>query len=176
MLFKFGTRCRSGGTNVGNLWGLSIEPAERILLRAVVEEPQSEPLVRIQVPFGRVDNSDADVVSLGMSPDEFKQLPPLDQPGRGSRRRSGRRRRGEEPMFRTLTTGTRVACRDGQVGTLDAVSVDSRTGDLTDLSFDIGVTTTREIVVAFEHVEEIGEEEIVLRLNRDDLQEFPSRR
>lgn len=175
MIFKFGTPCRSRGTHLGNLWGLSIEPSEKILLRAIIEEPQSEPLVRLQVPFGRVDHADADSVVLGISVDEFKQLPEFDLGGR-TRRRSGRRRRGEEPLFRTLTTSTRLACRDGEVGTIDSIGIDSRTGDLSEVSFQMGVTTTREVVIGFEHVDEIGDEVIELRLNRDDLQGFPTRR
>jgi hypothetical protein len=176
MLLKFGTPCRSRGQILGHLWGLSIEPGERLLLRLIVEEPQSEPLVRVQVPFGRLDQADADSVALGLAAEEFQSLPQFEGPGGRSRRRSGRRRRGEEPAFKTLTTSTRIACRDGQVGTLNGLGVDARTGDIVDVAFAFGVSTTRELAIGIDQVEEISEETIQLRLNMDDLAEHPSRR
>lgn len=177
MLLKFGTHCRSRGERLGTLWALSVEPSEKLLLRAIIEEPQGEPLVRRLVPFSRLDQADDEQVVVGMTRDEFQALPCHDPGGgRGGRKRSGRRRRGDEPVTRVVTARTRVACRDGEVGSLDALSVDPRTGDLTDLSFEFGHPTTRDLAVAIQHVEEVRDELISLALSMDDLADFPSRR
>ena len=177
MLLKFGTPCRSRGELLGTLWGVTVEPGERLLLRLVVEEPQAEPLVRVRVPFSRIEHADGDQVALSMTAAEVRACPHHETESlRGGRRKPGRRRRGEEPPERLLTARARVLCRDDEVGQLVALTVDSRTGDIEDLGFPFGVPITREVVVAASHVEEIRDDRVVLKISMDDLGEFPSRR
>lgn len=178
MLLKFGTPCRSRGEHLGTLWGVTVEAGERLLLRVIVEEPQATPLARVRVPFGRLEVADSDHVVLALSEQEFRALPPHE--GDGARRRapaaSGRRRRAEEAAERVLTASARVHCREGEVGMLSAVSVDSRSGDLEDISFSMGMPLTREVVIPAQHVEEIRDDRVQLSLGMNDLAEFPSRR
>ena len=177
MLLKFGTPCRSRAERLGSLHGLSVEPNEKLLLRVIVEEPQAEPLSRVKVPFGKVDQSDADQVVLALSPAELKAMGAHDADAKGGRKRTGgRRRRGDEPVERVLTARTKIQCRDGEVGSLSTVTVDSRTGDLESFSFPFGVPVTRELQVGADQIAEIGDDRIVLKIDMDDLAGFPSLR
>jgi sporulation protein YlmC with PRC-barrel domain len=177
VLLKFGSACRSRGEHLGTLWGITVEPAEKLVLRVVVEEPQAEPLVRLKVPFSRVEQADADQLLVGLSVREFKaQQPHETDQARARKKAVGRRRRGDEPVERVLTARTRVACREGDVGALAGVQVDARTGDIEGLAVPIGVPLTREVVVPASHVEDIRDERIQLRLGMNDLQDLPSHR
>src|SRR6185295_15990573 len=128
MLLKFGSPCRSRGERLGGLCGAWVEPVDRLLLALVVEEPQASPLVRVRVPFGRVDAADADQVVLGLSVAEFKASAPRASAGTHRPRGQSRRQAGADVAERLLTTATRIHCRDGEVGKLVALSADSRTG------------------------------------------------
>lgn len=176
MLLKIGAPCRSRGEHLGSLWGLTVEPREKLLLRAIVERPEADPLVRVKVPFGRIDRADADQVVMMATPADLESLPTHDAASEAAARRSSRRRRrGDEVVERILTGDTPVHCRDGEVGRLMAITVDARSGDLEDLSFEFGAVETRELVVSIGQVDEITDERINLTLERDELAEFPSR-
>ncbi|MEM7248507.1 MAG: hypothetical protein AAF533_24455 [Acidobacteriota bacterium] len=176
MLLKFGTNCRGGEHELGTLWGVTVEPKERLFLRAVVEQPQADPLVRAKVPFGRVDRANDEQVVLSCSPEELGTMPRHDEPAADAqRKRSRRRRRGEEIDERVLTKTTKVVCRDGEVGQLMSITVDARSGDLEDLSFEGGVTTPREVVVPASMATEWSEETVQLDCSRDDLESFTGR-
>lgn len=178
MLLKFGTPCRSRSDRLGTLHGVTLEPNEKLLLRVIVEEPQADPLVRIRVPFGRVDQADVDQIVLSVTLQEMQALPQHDPEGlRSKRRPGGRRRRGDEPVERVLTTSTRVQCRDGgEVGSLSSISVDSRTGDLESFTFPFGMPLTREIQIPADQVSEIRDDRIVLKFDAESLQEYPTLR
>jgi sporulation protein YlmC with PRC-barrel domain len=178
MILRFGAPCRSRGERLGTLWGVSVEPSEKLLLRVIVEEPQAEPLVRVRVPFNRVEQADADQVVLGVSAAEMKSFPPMEADARGSnaRRRASRRRRGDEPAERVLSARARIVSREGnEVGSLSALSVDARTGDLEDLSFPFGMPLTREVVIPAQHVDELREDRIALKVGVEELAHFSSR-
>ena len=175
MLLRFGAACRSRGQRLGTVWGACLEPSEKILLRLVVEEPQAEPLVRVKVPFNRIQTADSEQVALDISAEDFRACPPHGPAGDAGRRVS-RRRRGDEPVERVLTARTRLHCRDGEVGTLVALGLDPRSGDLLDVSVAFGMPLTRELVIGAEHVEEIRDDHVVLGIHRDELEAFPTRR
>jgi sporulation protein YlmC with PRC-barrel domain len=178
MLLRFGAPCRNRSNRLGTLHGVAVEPAEKLLLRIIVEEPQAEPLVRVRVPFGRVDQADSDQIVISVTPEEMQQLPPHDPEGlRSKRRPGGRRRRGDEPVERVLTGRTKVQCRDGgEVGALASVTVDSRTGDLESFSFPFGMPMTREISVPADQIAEVRDDRLVLKFDMDSLQEYPTLR
>jgi len=179
MLLKFATRVRSRAEWLGSLTGVVIEPNDRILLRVVVEEPKASPLVHVGVPFGHVDAADASQVVLSISPAEFKKLPTVDRDGAAQARRrlpSSRSRRSDEATERMITARSRVTCRDGEVGTVSAIQVDGRTGDLQAFTFAFGMPLTREVLVGFERVERIESDGLELGIDMDDLAEFPTLR
>lgn len=177
MILKFGARCRCRSEMVGALHAVIVEPAEKLVLQIVVEQPQATPLVRVRVPFGRIEAADADHVALGMSAADFRLLP---QHGAETSRTPRRPARGParslETEERTLTARTRVECRDGEVGTLGALTLDPRSGDLLGFGFAFGIQITRDIAVGVEHVGEIRDDRLVLRFDMGDLEEFPTLR
>jgi hypothetical protein len=176
MELKFGTLCRSGGEDLGVLWGLCVEPRERLLLRAVVEKPQAEPLQRAKVPFGNIDRADSDQVVLGMSSAELARMPLVETVTTEEGRKPRRRRRGDEVLERLLTATTPVYCRDGEAGPLRSITVDARSGDLEEISFEVGATTPRIVTLPLRDVEDFEEGRITLKIDRDDLAQLTDRR
>lgn len=177
MILKFGARCRSRSEVVGSLHGVAIEPAEKLVLQIIVEQPQATPLVRIKVPFGRVDSADADQVSLGMSPADFRALPQhgveasrtVRRPVRGSTR-------GNAHDERVLTARTRIECRDGEVGSLGMLLADPRTGDLQGFTFAFGLQVMRDVHVGVDQIVDFRPDRIVVKFDMDELEHFPSLR
>jgi hypothetical protein len=179
VLLKFATRVRSRADWLGTLVGVVIEPNDRILLRVLIEQPRASPLVHVGVPFGHLEAADASQVVLSISPAEFKRLPVVDRDGGVQVRRrspSARGRRGDEATERLITARSRVTCRDGEVGTVSALQVDARTGDLQAFTFAFGMPLTREVLVGFERVERVENDGLELGIDMDDLAEFPTLR
>ena len=177
MLLKFATACRSRSQWLGSLHGLAVEPAEKLLLKVIVEGAQAEPLVRVRVAFGRIDQADADQIVLGMSAEEFQALAQAEADGAARRRGpAGRRRRGDEPSERILTARSKVECRDGEAGSLAGVVVDSRTGDLEGIVLPMGMPMTRDVLVPADNLAEIRDDRVVLKFDLDDLAGMPTLR
>ena len=181
MLFKFGAPCRSRAEWVGNLHALIVEPTEKLLLGLLVEEPRATPLIRVRVPFGKVDHADSEQVSLTISPADFKLLPAERAGGMEARPARGgasatRKRRGDEPSEKLLTARTRIECRDGEVGSLSAIQVDPRTGDLQAVTLPFGMPVTREVLIPFDHVATTLDDRVELHLDMDSLADFPTLR
>lgn len=178
MLLKFGAACRSQARFLGKLHGLAMEPTEKLLLKVVVEEPQAEPVVRVRVPFGRVDQADADQVALGLTGTEYDALAKGEAEAAERRRAGtgGRRRRGEEPPEHVLTARTKVECRDGEIGNLSGIVIDPRSGELESIVVPMGVHVTREVAIAAKEVLEIRGEMISLQCDMNDLADYPSLR
>lgn len=173
MHLKFGTLCRSRGEELGTLWGLAIEPRERLFLRAILERPQADPLVRVKVPFASLARADDEQVVLELSAAELDRMPAHESDdGDDASRRSRRRRRGDEVLEKVLTARTRVHCRDGEAGPLVGLGLDERSGDIEDIALEVGATTPRVIRVKVQDVEQIEDGRIELGLNRDDLAEL----
>ena len=171
MLLKFGTICRSRAEGLGTLHGLTVEPQEKLLLKVIIEEPQAEPLVRIRIPFGRVDHADSDQIVLGMPAAEFRALRSQEQaPGR--RGGQGRRRRGDEPTEVVLTARARVDCRDGEAGPLTAIQVDARTGDIEGFVVPMGMPVTRDLLIGADQIADIRDERIGLKCDLNDLANY----
>lgn len=171
MLLRFGTICRSRGEGLGTLHGVTVEPSEKLLLNVIVEEPQAAPLVRTRIPFGRIDHADRDQVAVGMPAAEFRALGVRD-PTVGRAGGQGRRRRGDEPTGILLTARTRIECRDGEVGRLAAIVVDSRTGDVEAIVVPVGMPLTRDLVIGVEHVSDLRDDRLGLDCNLNDLADF----
>lgn len=177
MILKLGARCRCHAENVGVLHAVAVEPQERIVLQLVVEQPQATPLVRVRVPFGRIDFADADGVSLAMSAADFRALPQHGAPtSRTPRRSSSKGGRATDIDERLLTARTKIECRNGYLGTLTHLLVDPRSGDLTGLAFPFGLHFARNVNVGIDQLVEIGADEIALKFDMDDLEAFPTLR
>ncbi len=181
MILKFGARCRCRSEIVGTLRGVLVEPRERLVLALVVEQPQAEPLVRIRVPFLRVDAADPDQIALGLSAADFRELPEHDgSASRTPRRPPGRGARGAGPSAgdeRLLTARTRIECRDGaDAGTLGCLIVDPRSGDISGFAFPFGVTVMRDLQVGADQIAEVQGDRIVLEFDEEAMQELPTLR
>lgn len=172
MQLKFGTLCRSRGEEVGTLWGVSIEPRERLLLRVIIERPQAHPLVRVKVPFASIARADADQLVLAVSAAQLEGLPALVRESGEDARRARRRRRGDEVLEKVLTRQTQVFCRDGEAGVLSGISVDDRSGDVEELFFEVGAMTERTVTVRCSELEDFEDGRLNLKLERDDLEQF----
>jgi hypothetical protein len=172
MQVKFGVMCRSGGEEVGTLWGVSIEPRERLLLRIIIERPQADPLVRVKVPFASIARADADQLVLSISADQLEGLPAMVQESGDEGRRARRRRRGDEVLEKILTRQTPVFCRDGEAGPLSGVSVDERSGDVEEITFSVGVMTERLVSVRTGDIDDFDDGRLNIKLERDDLDQL----
>lgn len=159
-----------------------MEASEKLLLKLVIEEPQAEPLVRVRVPFGRIDLADADQVVLGLSESEYDALAKAEAEAAARRRGAAgggtglRRRRGEEPVEQLLTSRTKVECRDGEIGSLVAIVLDPRSGELVSIIVPMGVHVMRDVIVPAREVTGMTSEVVTLVCDMNDLAELPSLR
>ena len=169
MLLKLDSSCRYGSEEVGTLWGVAIEPRERLFLRAIVERPQARPLVRVKVPFTNILRAGADQVVLDLDAGALEAMPTHHQHSGEDGRRSRRRRGGDEVMEKILTRATRVHCRDGEAGHLVQLSVDDRTGDVEEIGFELGALIPRVVNVPVSDIDEVEDSRIMLGLDRDAL-------
>jgi hypothetical protein len=176
MLLKFGAACRSRARLLGKLHGLAVEPAERLLLKIVIEEPQAEPLVRVRIPFGRLDQADADQVVLGLSGVEYEGLAKAEAEAAARRRSGGRRRRGDEPLEQVLTARTKIECRDGEIGQLVGIVVDPRSGEFESIILPMGVHVLRDVIVPAKEISGLLDDRVTLHCDMNDLAEHPSLR
>ena len=178
MIFKFGARCRCQTEHVGALRGIVVEPTEKLVLGLIVEQPQAEPLVRVRVPFLRVDAADGDQIALALSAADFRQLPEHDgSASRTPRRQNTRGSRTSTAAERILTSRTRIECRDGaDVGSLGCLLVDARSGDVTGFAFPFGVTVMRDLLVSADQIAEMADGRLVLELDAEALAELPTLR
>ena len=172
MQLKFGSLCRNQGEDLGKLWGLAVEPRERLFLRALVERPQAEPLVRAKVPFANILRADDDQVVLDLSAADLERMPSHEPEDDDDGRRGRRRRRGDEVVERILTERTRVHCRDGEVGRLVGLGLDERSGDIEDIAVELGGMTERTVRVKIQDVDQFEDMRLELSVDRDDLAEL----
>ena len=157
---------------MGTLWGVAVEPRERLLLRVIIERPQAKPLVRVKVPFASIARADVDQLVLGITAAQLEGLPALMQESGEEGRRARRRRRGDEVLEKLLTRQTQVFCRDGEAGTLSGITVDDRSGDVEEFSFEVGAMTERIVTVKTADVDEFEDGRLNLKLERDDLEQL----
>lgn len=176
MILKLGARCRCKSEIVGSLHGVSVEPQERIVLQLIIEQPQASPLVRVRLPFGRVDLADADQISIAMIGADFRTLPEYGGSASKTPRRPARGARSDGPDERILTARTRVECRDGLVGNLSHLLVDPRTGDITGLAFPFGVHFQRNVQVPSSQVSSVSADVIELHFDMDEIESLPTLR
>ena len=172
MQLKFGTMCRHRGEELGTLWGVAVEPRERLLLRIIIERPQAEPLVRVKVPFASIARADADQLVLTISAAQLEGLPAIVRESGEEGPRSRRRRRGDGVLEKILTRQTRVHCRDGEAGPLSSITIDERSGDVEEFAFEFGALTERLVTVEAKTVDDLDELRVNLKLERDDLAEL----
>jgi uncharacterized protein YrrD len=138
----------------------------------------------ILVPLEYVEGADESGVVLRLTEDELEQLPdfsyneiltppptwafPLPYPGGAAYVPvSQRERLGGNEI--DLTPGTKVRATDGDVGEVDEVEVDARTGRVDAFWVKSGGFISNDLRVPAEWVESVGEDGILLFATRDEL-------
>jgi uncharacterized protein YrrD len=142
------------------------------------------------VPIEAIERTEPDAVHLALSLAEVSRLPPLEPgdasadvpPAGGPSGRAPLLRAaasGQMPVLaggRPLRAGQKVIASDGEVGRLDLVLIDPRTGRATGFVVRKGTLLTRDVIVPIELVQTVEHDRIALDATKAQVDRLPEYR